>query len=78
MRLGKSGEKEMTYDELFYLKFRRGLSTYELVRRFPGELRRVSEVALLDLPEATLRDILKEDKAFNRLMRLKKKFSRFL
>ena len=64
----------MTYAELFYLKFKRGLSTYELVRRFPNEIERVSEVALLDLPETTLREIIREEKYFLRLMRLKRRF----
>ena len=68
----------MTYQELFYLKFKRGISTYELVKRFPGETIRVSEVALLDVPETTLKEILQEEKTFNRLMKLKKKFSKFL
>ena len=64
----------MTYQKLFYLKFIKGLSTYELVRRFPDEIERVSEVALLDLPEATLREIIWKEKDFLRLMRLKRKF----
>ena len=66
----------MTYQKLFYLKFKKGISTYELVRRFPEDINRVSEVALLDVPEETLRGILKEEKSFNRLMRLKKRFSK--
>ena len=68
----------MTYQKLFYLKFKKGISTYELVRRFPQEIDRVSEVALLDIPEETLKKIIREDKAFHKLMRLKKRFSRFL
>ena len=66
----------MTYSELFVLKFKLGLSTYELVRRFPDQIQRVSEVALMDVPEETLRQIVREEKSFNRLMRLKKKFLR--
>lgn len=64
----------MTYERLFYLKFKKGVSTYELVRQFPDEIERVSEVALLDLSDTTLREIIQEDRAFRRLMRLKKKF----
>ena len=67
----------MTYQKLFYLKFKKGLSTYELVRRFPSEVARVSEVALLEVPEETLKAIINEDKEFNRLMWLKKWFSKF-
>ena len=67
----------MTYQQLFYLKFKKGVSTYELVRRFPNAIDQVSEVALLDVPESTLKEIIGEEKAFNRLMRLKRRFSRF-
>ena len=42
----------MTYQELINLKFKKGISTYELVRRFPKEIKRVSEVALLDIAYA--------------------------
>lgn len=66
----------MTYQELFDLKFKKGLSTYELVRRYPEEIERVNEVALLDVPEATLREIIREEKILTRLMRLKRKFLR--
>ena len=66
----------MTYRELFDLKFKKGVSTYELVRRFPREIERVSEVALLDVPEATLRSILPNRKELERLIKLKKKFFR--
>lgn len=64
----------MTYRELCYLKFKEGISTYELVRRYPEEIERVNEVALLDVPEATLREIIREEKILLRLMRLKRKF----
>ncbi len=68
----------MTYERLFYLKFKKGLSTYELIRRFPAQIERVSEVAMLEIPEPTLKEIIGGEKNFNRLMRLKKRFSRFL
>ena len=67
----------MTYQRLFYLKFKKGLSSCELIQRFPEHIHRVSEVALLDVPEQTLKEIIREEKAFNRLMRLKRKYSRF-
>ncbi len=62
------------YRTLFYLKFKKRVSTYELVRKFPDEIGRVSEVALLEIPEEILREVLKEEKLFDRLMRLKRKF----
>jgi len=64
----------MTYQTLFNLKYKKGLSTYELIQRFPGQVIRVSEVALLDIPEGTLREIIREEKIINRLIRLKRKF----
>jgi len=64
----------MTYRRLFHLKFVKGISTYELVQRFPRAIDRVSAVALLDVPEATLREVIKEEKELNRLMKLKKRF----
>ena len=67
----------MTYERLFYLKYKKGLTTYELIRRFPEDAERVSEVALMDVPEPTLREIMWEKKAYERLMLLKKRFSRF-
>lgn len=64
----------MTYREIFDLKYNKGLSTYELVRRFPHEIERVSEVALLDIPESTLKDVLPEQKVLKRVKDLRKKF----
>ena len=64
----------MTYRELFDLKFKKGLSTYELVQRYPEDIARVSEVALLDVPEEILKSILQNQKDLERLMRLKRQF----
>jgi hypothetical protein len=71
-------DRVLTYQELFQLKFKKGVSTHELVRRFPQDIQRVSEVALLEIPEDTLKQLVGEKEAFNRLMELKKKYSRFL
>lgn len=68
----------MSYQRLFYLKYKKGISTYELIRRFPEEIDRVSEVAMLDIPEETLREIVLEERAFDHLMKLKKRLSLFL
>ena len=68
----------MTYQKLFDLKFKQGVSTYELARRYPAQLNRVSEIALLEVPEETLKEIVKEEKEFDKLMRLKKRFSRLI
>jgi len=66
----------MSYRRLFDLKYKKGMSTYELVCRFPKEIKQVSEVALLDIPEATLKEVIREKKLFERLIELKKKFSK--
>lgn len=68
----------MTYEDLFQLKFKEGLSTYTLAKRFPRDILRVSEIALLEVPEATLKQVLKERKLYNKLLRLKRKFRRKL
>ena len=60
------------YEKLFDLKYRQGVPTHELVHRFPEHIDRVSEVALLDIPENTLREVVQEKKLFERLMNLKK------
>ncbi len=62
------------YEQLINLKYREGLSTYELVRRFPKQIHRVSEVALLDIPEETLKKVIREKNIFKRLVSLKKQF----
>ena len=60
------------YEKLFDLNYRQGIPTYELAHRFPEHIDRVSEVALLDIPENTLREVVQEKKLFERLMNLKK------
>ena len=64
----------MTYQEIFDLKYNQGFSTYELVQRFPQEVARISEVALLEIPEDTLREVIAESEVLDRLMNLKKKY----
>lgn len=68
----------MTYKTLFDLKFRKGFSTYDLLKKFPGELQQVSEVAMLDIPEAILREIVDEEEELRKLIRLKKQLTRYL
>ena len=63
----------MTYQKIFDLKFKKGLSTYELVRLYPNEVERVSEVALLDIPEEILREVVTEEKDLYRLIQLKRR-----
>jgi len=75
--LGDLGEKKMTlYEKLFDLKYRQGIPTYELTHRFPEHIDRINEVALLDIPEDTLKELVPEKKILERLISLKKKFQR--
>lgn len=67
----------MSYEKLFYLKYKKGVSTYELLRRFPESLNQVADVALMDVPENTLKEIIPDERDLVRLMQLKKRFSSF-
>ena len=62
----------MTYGKLFELKFRDGFTTCDLMQRFPQDRKRVSEIALLDVPSNRLRELLPESD-FNRVIRLKQR-----
>jgi hypothetical protein len=62
------------YEKLFDLKYRKGVPTYELAHRFPEHVERVNEVALLDIPENTLKEVIPERKTLERVISLKKKF----
>lgn len=64
----------MTYRKLIDLKYGQGISTYELMRRYPQDIKRVSEIALLDIPEDILQEVIDEERLFQRLLFLKKKF----
>ena len=66
------------YEKLFDLKYRQGVPTYELAHRFPEHIDCVNEVALLDIPESMLREVVPEKDIFERLISLKKKFQRFI
>lgn len=68
----------MTYDKLFFLKYKKGLSTFELIQRYPKSAKQVSRVALCDVPEETLKEIISEEEDFARLMALKKKFKKMI
>ncbi len=67
-----------SYEKLFYLKYKKGLPTCELVKKFPKAIDQVTNVALMEVPETTLKEIVTEKKEFARLMELKRKFSSLL
>jgi hypothetical protein len=60
------------YQKLFDLKYKKGVPTYKLAHRFPEHVERVHEVALLDIPENTLREVVQEKELLERLVSLKK------
>ena len=64
----------MKYSKLFHLKFERGFSTYELMKQYPCDAKRIGEIALLDLDEITLKKVLPERDMVSHLMHLKQKF----
>lgn len=64
----------MTYERLFNLKFREEVPTYELGKRFPKEIRKISRVALLELPLSTLKTLVKRHEELEKLLKLKRNF----
>ena len=64
----------MTYQKIFELKFKEDVPTYELGRRFPKELRKISRVALLELPISILRELVKQEEELRKLLSLKQWF----
>lgn len=63
----------MTFQKLFTMKFKEGVSTIELERRFPRERRKIYTLALLELPSRTLRRVVGTRKEFEQLSQLKQK-----
>lgn len=64
----------MTYQRIFDLKFKGEVPTHELEKRFPRERKKITRIALLHLPLSQLRELVKQEKEFQRLVALKKKF----
>ena len=62
------------YEQLIELKYRQGVSTHELVHLFPGQIKYVSEVALLQIPDETLKQVVREKDILDHLLDLKKQF----
>ena len=66
----------MNYEELFYLKFVKDISTCNLMKRYPQRAGEVGEIALLDLPLSKWEEfhLIKDRKRFMRLLQLRRKF----
>jgi hypothetical protein len=67
----------LPYEILIRLKYEEGISTVDLVKMFPQAVERVSSIALLDIPENTLREVVREERELSRLLKLKKRFHAF-
>ena len=64
----------MTYQRLFELKFKECISTHELSRRYPREVKKISRIALLELPGKELLELVKRERELKRLLNLKELF----
>ena len=54
------------YEKLYDMKFRQGVPTCELVHRFPKHRFRIHEVALLEVPQRTLKEVVREKALYKR------------
>jgi len=61
----------VTYEKIFRLKFEDEVPTHELERRFPKELKKISKIALMELPPSILKVLLKREHELKKLMSLK-------
>ncbi len=61
----------MTYEKIFKLKFEQDVPTHELEKRFPKELKKISKIALMELPATTLKGLIKREDELEKLMSLK-------
>ena len=61
----------MTYERLYHLKFNEEVPTHQLGKQFPKERRKISRLALLELPLARLRKVVKDEGEFQKLLLLK-------
>ena len=62
----------MTYQKIFNLKFKKEMPTHELGKRYPKEREKISRIALLELPNPLLRELIKRKQEFQKLVSLKK------
>lgn len=64
----------MTYRRILDLKFRKKVSTLKLERSFPDERQKVVRVALMELPEKTLKKVIRKEKDLEKLLLMKQHF----
>jgi hypothetical protein len=61
----------MSYDRIFNLKFREHVPTYQLGKLFPRERKKITQIALLELPISLLRQLIKQEKELRKLISLR-------
>ena len=61
----------MTYERLFQLKFEDEVPTHQLGKQFPRERKKISRLALLELPLSRLRKVVRNEEEFRKLLLLK-------
>ena len=61
----------MTYERLFQLKFKEEVPTHQLGKQFPRERKKISRLALLELPLSRLRKVVRNREEFQKLLLLK-------
>ncbi len=64
-------EALVTYERIFNLKFKEAVPTHELGKRYPRERKKISRIALLELPLSVLRELIKKEEEFRKLVSLK-------
>lgn len=62
----------VNYEKIFKLKFEDEVPTHVLEKRFPTELRKISRVALMELPSRALKTLVKCERELEKLMWLKR------
>ena len=66
----------MTYEKLFHLKFKKGFTTNDLMEKYPKEVAKVREIALLQIPTSVLKKTLSEPDLLEKILNLKRRFLR--
>lgn len=61
----------MTYKKLYEMKFRMGIPTIELEKKFPKDRDKISKLALMELPLSLLRSVLNDERKLMSLLELK-------
>jgi len=66
------GGRDVKYKRIYDLKFNQCVPTFELRKRFPKEGRKITRVALLQLSNSVLRELVHQKKELQKLMLLRR------